>query len=306
MRVQINTSLLLIPFMWFGLFAPLSEHNGSVTFSDYNSDFTNAEKLYKDFRSEFLDIKMVNKQEAESIVTAICEADEDDRLTESKNASNRAKSDVASRYATFKTLKDNTEKAIDAALTSVKAAKANSAEYKKNSSKINGYLDKLDDYKADLVIKWGSVDKMTKGIRGGNHPVVAWMMEAGQAAHEDRQERSEFVASEVVVGSAGRIDCISISGHELIVVELKPCNDKAKAKARTQLNGYIRELMNNWTSKYKKALIAKDAKFAAVTTISGRCDCYTLCPIITDEGDFEKSYIKWFTSVFTVSGGTLK
>lgn len=272
----------------------------------YEQDFDKAEDLYKQFRTEFLEIKTVNAQEAEKIVTAICEAEEDDRQTASRDASSRAKSAVGSSYNNIKSIKENTDRAINAALSSVKAAKSNSTEYKKNSRVIDDYLRKLDDYQDDLRTKWGSVEKMTNGIRGGNHPVVAWMMEIGQAAHEDRQERSEFQAKEVDAGSAGRIDCLSVNGTELIVVELKPCNDKAKAKARTQLGRYIAELQKNWSSKYKALLTSKNSKFAGVTKISGRCDCYTICPAITDEGDFEKGYVKWETNVLTVSGGALK
>jgi hypothetical protein len=99
------------------------------------------------------------------------------------------------------------------------------------------------------------------------------MMEIGQAAHEDRQESSQFQAAEFVVGSAGRIDCLTVNGSDLIVVELKPCNAKAIAKGRTQLSGYIRELQRNW-AKYKPLLVSKNSKFSSVTTISGRCDCY--------------------------------
>lgn len=302
----------LLPVFLLAFHSPVKEVSTTFVnsylpfYSDYNTDFTKAENLYKQFRNEFLDIKMVNKDEAEKIVMAICEAEEDERQTASKDASNRAKSDISSGYTSIKSLKDNTLTAINDALSSAKAAKSNSAEYSKNKRKIDDYLTKLEDYKEDLTTKWGSVEKMTAGIRGGNHPVVGWMMEAGQAAHEDRQQRSEFLASEVDAGSAGRIDCLSINGTEIIVVELKPCNEKAFAKAKTQLAKYIKELMNNWTSKYKKILTAKDSKFATVTKISGRCDCYTLCPAITDEGDFEKAYIKWTQSAFPVSGGTLK
>lgn len=306
----------LILLSAFFLFASLSKksldekgHFGSNSlrhFSNYEDDFTKAEDLYNEFRSEFLNIKMVNAQEAEKIVTAICEAEEAERQDASRDASSRAKSVMSARYIDIKSLKDNTDRAIKTALVSVNTAKSNSVEYKKNGRKIDDYLKKLDNYSDDLSVKWGSVEKMTAGIRGNNHPVVAWMMEAGQAAHEDRQERSEFFASEVDAGSAGRIDCITINGNELIVVELKPCNDKAKSKARTQIGRYISELMNNWTSKYKKILIAKDSKFSGVIKISGRCDCYTICPVITDEGDYEKAYVKWEQGTFTVSGGTLK
>lgn len=259
----------------------------------YEEDFTKAENKYKQFRSEFLEIKMVNAEEAQKIVTAICAKDEDTREAESKAACTRAKSEVDRVFTPFERLKDETETALNTALASVNSAKSNSTEYKKNSSKINDMLRKLDDYSDDLKTKWTSIVKMTQKIRGGNHPVVAWMMEAGQAAHEVRQTSSDFLANEVVAGSAGRIDCLAVDGDELIIVELKPCNDDAKPKAASQLGRYSRELSSNWKSKYKASLSGKNAAFAGITKISTRCDCYTICPVITPEGDFEKSYIKW-------------
>ena len=274
---------------------------------NYEDDFKNVETYNNQFRSGFLDIKMVNKEEAQKIVTAICEADEDERADASRDASSRAQAAVLAQYNNLKKLKDDTEKAINTASSSLKAAKANGAEYKKNGDKIDKYLSKLNDLSEKLQTNWLSVDKMTIAIRANNHPVVSWMKEAGQAAHDDRQKSQRFLAKEVSVGSAGRIDCLAVNGNELVVVELKPCNDRAKSKARKKLGDYINELMNNWTRKYKAELVKKNAAFNNVTKISGRCDCYTLCPIITDEGEYEKAYLKWTEGVIpSVPGGNLK
>jgi DNA repair ATPase RecN len=139
-------------------------------YSNYEDDFKKAEDLNSQFRSEFLDIKMVNAKEAAEIVTAICEAEEDDRLAASSAASSRAKSEVNSQYNTLKSLKDNTARSITTANTSVKAAKSNSAEYKRNGHKIDEYLNRLEDFEHDLSVKWTAIEKMTSGIRAGNHP----------------------------------------------------------------------------------------------------------------------------------------
>jgi hypothetical protein len=307
-RTSINLFLLLAMQVCVSMADPATEVlpvSGISSSYSYDDDFKDAEKTYNQFRTEFLDIKMVNAQEASSIVSAICEAEEDDRSTASSAASARAKSSVTAKFKALENIKDDAEKDISKAITSVKSAKANSAEYKKNGSKIDRYLDKLEDFAKDVSTKWGSIEKMTKGIRGGNHPVVGWLMEIGQAAHEDRQESSRFHATEFVVGSAGRIDCLIANGSELLVVELKPCNTKATQKGITQLKKYIKELQARW-STYKSQLVSKNAKFSGVTKISGRCDCYTICPEINDDGEFEKGYIKWTEGTATVTGGALK
>jgi hypothetical protein len=272
----------------------------------YETDFTKAENLHKQFRTDFFELKMVNQEEAKKIVTAICEADEDKRKNESAGASTRAQSAVKSLYLSISTLKNNTEDAINTALESAKKAKVNAGEYAKNKTKIDKYLDKLQEYSDDLTKKWNSITKMTAPIRGNNHPVVAWMIEIGQAAHNDRQKNTEFLAHEVGAGNAGRIDCLTVSGTELIVVELKPCNTRAIEKGKEQLAGYVTELKGNWTSKYRDKLMKVNAAFSAVTTISSRIDCYTICPEITDEGDFEKSYLFWGKGRFTGTTYTLK
>jgi Domain of unknown function DUF83 len=272
----------------------------------YETDFTKAENLYKKFRVDFFEIKMVNQAEAQKIVTAICEAKEDERKNASAGASARAKSAVNPLCSNIGTLKDNTEDAINTALASVTKAKANASEYNKNKDKIDDYLEKLKEYSHDLTKKGISITKMTAAIRGNNHPVIGWMLETGQAAHEDRQENREFLASEVVVGGAGRIDCMAVSGTELIVVELKPCNESAINEGKEQLIRYVTELKSKWISKYKAILMKKNAAFSTVTTISSRIDCYRLCPIITDEDEFEKAYLRWEKGKFTGTVHNLK
>jgi Restriction endonuclease fold toxin 9 len=315
LKVHPILTLSLVIFIFSAQAVPVTgkaERNkaGVLHAGSYDTDFTKAENLYKKFRIDFLEIKMVNQEEAQKIVTAICSADEDKRKDASAGASARAKSAVDAACSSFGTLKNDTKDAINAALESTTKAKANAGEYTKNKTKIDKYLDKLQEYSDDLAKKSKSITKMTAAIRGNNHPVIAWMMETGQAAHEDRQKRSEFFADEVDAGSAGRIDCLAVSGTKLIVVELKPCNPDAIEKGEEQLSRYVKEIRDNWTSKYmnkfKKKYAAFSAVLSAVTTISSRIDCYKICPIITEEGDFEKSYLRWEKGIFTKDNGNLQ
>jgi SMC interacting uncharacterized protein involved in chromosome segregation len=263
---------------------------------DYERDFSDAEKLYQNFRTGFLQLKNINASESEKLVRAICDAEEDERKAASSNALSRMRSAVTSDFNQLQSSMGYADRALKKAMESLKKAKSDNTEYKKNGRKIDELMNKAEDYNKDMDTKWESIKKMTAGIRGGNHPVVAWMLDAGQAAHSDRQHSSQFQATEFTAGAAGRIDCLIADGKKLIVVELKPCNSKALNKGIEQLGRYITELQNHWKT-YKPQLVSKNSKFAAVTEISGRIDCYTLCPAITDDGGYEKAYVKWSQAI---------
>lgn len=272
---------------------------------DYERDFSDAERLYQNFRRDFLQLKNVTASEAEKLVAAICEAEEDERKNVSRDAGSRLRSTVTADFRQLESIKESAERAFKKAIESLKKAKSDNVEYKKNGRKIEDLTGKAEDYSKDMEAQWSSIQKMTAAIRGGNHPVVGWMLEAGQAAHDDRQRSSQFQATEFAVGSAGRIDCLIADGKTLIVVELKPCNSKARNKGKEQLSKYIAELQRNWKT-YKTQLVNKNSKFVNVTEVSGRIDCYTLCPAITGDGNYEKAYLKWTQGVDMISAKYLK
>jgi hypothetical protein len=265
--------------------------------ADYTQDFEKANNAVNDFRKEYFNIKFVDAEEARKIVSAIAEADEDERKEAGQQAGARAKATVDSNRTQLNQLKATAVQAIKTARQSLENLKGNEQEYKAKASE----LDKLE---TDLDAKASSLDKILQGgARGTNHPVIGWMVEAGNAAHADRQR--SLPVREFSVGSAGRIDGLTVDGSVLVVVELKPCNSKAINQGQRQLDKYIRELKSNWKSNYRDELTKQNNAFGSASEIEGRIDCYGLNPIINETGDYEKAYVRWSEGKARVSKSAL-
>ncbi len=115
--------------------------------------------------------------------------------------------------------------------------------------------------KAETSERWEMIERMTQALRGGNHPVVAFMSEQGMRAHIERQERCD--AYELTL-SNGRVDCLMASGENCKVIEREPDNSKAISDGREQADRYVRELTSELTdpnSSTIKKLIDKDSDF---------------------------------------------
>lgn len=112
----------------------------------------------------------------------------------------------------------------------------------------------------------GIVERMSRSLRGSNHPVVAWMLRRGQEEHLARQEKCH--ASEVVLESGKKVDCVMASGSSCLVIELKPDNSRAISRGNSQARGYSDELnreLKNEDSQVIKKLVAKNSDF-------GKCE----------------------------------
>jgi len=56
----------------------------------------------------------------------------------------------------------------------------------------------------DVKSRSESIDRMTRSLRGSNHPLVSWILDQGNRAHADRHSTSD--AKEFSLNS-GRFDC---------------------------------------------------------------------------------------------------
>jgi hypothetical protein len=149
---------------------------------------------------------------------------------------------------------------------------------------------KAREYRGKVTEWWTSIERMTRSLRGANHPVVAFMLKEGQAAHKSRQSSSSYCdVSAFRLGSAGEADCLKASGCK--VIEFKPDNAKSINKGKDQANRYARELERKGDAF--DALVKKDGDFAKCTTFDIRVDCYKLCPDIDDDGEFRAASPRW-------------
>lgn len=137
------------------------------------------------------------------------------------------------------------------------------------------------------------IDRMSRSLRGSNHPVVAFMLDQGQRVHKDRQQ--ECHASEVTLPS-GRADCLMATGETCIVIELKPSSSRAVTRGTSQARAYRDDLNNELKkpgSDIIKDLIRRKSDFAACKGFDFRVDCYTLCPDINENNEFREVRADW-------------
>ncbi len=148
---------------------------------------------------------------------------------------------------------------------------------------------KAREHRGKVTEWWASIDKMTRGLRGANHPVVAFMLREGQAAHKSRQSSSSCCDVSAFRMGSGEADCLKASSCK--VIELKPDNSKAIRKRKGQADRYAAEL--NEKGDAFDALVKKDGDFAKCTRFESRIDCYKLCPDIDQDGEFRATSPRW-------------
>ncbi|MEM9489052.1 MAG: hypothetical protein AAGC55_07905 [Myxococcota bacterium] len=239
--------------------------------------FSDAERAVAKFDDAANDLKSLSIAEAEKIVTAICEAKEDDRKKVARDISNRVKSRVKSEYQGLEKLAEDAEDKLDEVL--------DDGSLKRSHSKAKSLKKKVKK-------RWDTVERMTKSLRGANHPVVSWMLDKGNEAHASRQRGSNCDVVEFSMRS-GRADCLKARGKTCDVIELKPKNSKAIRNGRAQARRYADEL-NKKGSAFDK-LVKKESDFAKCERFEAQVDCYILCPDIDGDGEFRSTSPSWST-----------
>jgi hypothetical protein len=150
---------------------------------------------------------------------------------------------------------------------------------------------KAREYRGKVTEWWTSIEKMTRSLRGANHPVVAFMLREGQAAHKSRQGSSSHSDVSAFRMDSGEADCLKVSGSRCLVIELKPKNTKSIRRGQTQARRYAAELRKR--ERAFEALVKKDSDFAKCTDFEDQVDCYTLCPDIDAGGEFRATRPDW-------------
>jgi hypothetical protein len=264
MRLSWPMTSLILGTLLFG---------ATITFAAGN--WSDAKRAGDSFSTEHQALTKLTPAEAESLVTAVCAADEDERQSVGAAASKRVQTKIDTEYTDLEKLFDATNRKLDDVLADTTLAGDHEAARK---------------LKRDIATRMKSIDKMTRSLRGANHPVVRYMVEQGQNAHKRRQDSSMYcTVSEFTIGN-GRADCIY--APSCTVIELKPDNDKAIGKGRKQVETYTNEL--NGDATLRAELVKRDKRFGECESFEPRVDCYLLCPSI-DPGtaDYQSVAVSW-------------
>lgn len=240
-------------------------------------DWGTAKDKVDRFKSEYDNLRRLTPEETRRIVTAVCEADEDDRRSVANDVHDRVASTISRKYDELAALKDDTFRKLDDVISDERL--------KDKQSDAKGYKDEVNR-------RWGTIDRMTRSIRGKNHPVVRFLIEEGNRVHKDRQGSSSYCDVSEFSMSSGRADCIQASN--CTIIELKPDNSRAVGNGRSQAQRYRDELNSN--ADTRKKLVEKNSNFARCEKFNYRVDCYKLCPDIDQEtNDYRSTSASWRT-----------
>jgi len=244
-------------------------------------DWSAARNAVEAMKQRQMTLRKVTPEETAKIVTAVCEADKDDRKKAGEEAANRVADLVKSQMSDLARMRDDANRGLDDVIAD------ESLKDRHNEAK---------EMKDDVTRRWTSIEKMTKNaMRGANHPLVSFLISQGQAEHTNRQRDCD--AKEIVLESGRRVDCLMASGETCLVIELKPDNSRSVSKGTDQARGYARELndemKNAKDSKVIQRLIGIDSDFGRCRQWEFRIDCYKLCPKIDEEGEFREIRADW-------------
>lgn len=241
-------------------------------------DWRGAKDSADRFKSAYDGLRGLTPEETRRVVTAVCDADEDERASVASDAASRVASTISDKYSSLQNLKDEAFRKLDEVMSD--------DNLKDRQSDARSLKDDVQNW-------WDTIDRMTRSIRGKNHPVIRYLVDEGNRAHRERQDSSSYCTVSEFSMDSGRVDCIYASN--CTVIELKPDNSKAVSKGRDQVQRYANELNNK--SDTRKKLIEKNSDFQKCEKFDFHVDCYKLCPDIdTDTNEMKSTSVSWRTN----------
>jgi hypothetical protein len=223
-------------------------------------DWSQAQRDTDQFLSANANLRQTMYESTKEIVSRIAEAGEYERGQVAADALDRARSLVNSRASDLERFYRSANTSLEAVL---------------GDDKLKDYHSKARDLRDTIGSRWQSLQRMLDGtFRGSNHPIVAFMLRAGQEAHREYQG-GQCSLAEFTLASGLRVDCL-VKAPDCIVIELKPKNSRAVREGLDQVRRYTEEL-NTEGSKSRAALLG-NSEFASCKKFTTRVDCYVLVP----------------------------
>ncbi len=241
------------------------------------SDWSAAKDKAERFKGDYQNLRELTPDETRRIVTAVCEADEEERASVASDSASRVASELDDKYDDLEDLKEEAVKMLEEVIS---------------DDKLKDKQSDARSMKDEIEKRWETIGRMTRSLRGKNHPVVRFLIEEGNEAHKDRQGSSSYCTVSEFSMDSGRADCIYASG--CMVIELKPDNSRAIGKGRDQARRYAATL--NDKADVRKKLIDRSSDFKKCEKFESRVDCYKLCPDIDDEtNEMKSTSVSWRT-----------
>ncbi|HEY4244023.1 MAG TPA: hypothetical protein VGM88_29625 [Kofleriaceae bacterium] len=242
-----------------------------------SGDWGTAKDSADHFKSDYDSLRRLTPEETRRLVTAVCDVDEDERASVASDSADRVASLVGEKYEQLEHERDDTLHKLDDVIS---------------DDALRDQRSDAQSLKGDVQKWWDTIDRMTRSIRGKNHPVVRFLVDEGNRAHRDRQSSSSYCTVSEFSTDSGRADCIYVSS--CTVIELKPDNSRAVAKGVGQARQYANDLNSNPDTK--KKLVERNSDFSKCEKFDFRVDCYKLCPDIDpDTNEMKSTSVSWRT-----------
>lgn len=264
-----NVSILSILVCFIISFIP------STGQSDDWDQYYNAERSAKDLMYSYEDLRKLNINETQRLISAICESDEEERAYVSSDVGQQVLYRVRDEYLKLEQRKNEALNMLNTVIS---------------DPKFQSKRSDAEQLLSNVMSNWQTIDRMTSYVRGSNHPVVSYMLTQGQQV--DAYRKGRCTAAQVDTGN-GFADCVGYDGNACLIVEFKPDNSRAISKGQQQLSAYKRGLESN--PDKRQSLNSRSTYFSACQTFETRVDCYRLCPQVDEYGNFSNSAAEWRT-----------
>jgi hypothetical protein len=231
-----------------------------------------------DYKSKASELKRIAAGEARNIVRDICAASDDDRKSAASSASYSAASNFRYKYDEVEHIQRDAIDQLDRVL---------------NDENLRDYHSEARQLQNEVRSSWEKIAERTSDLRDRRHPVVEFMLDGGDRAKREREDRC--TARHVAVGYA-HADCIKQRFDTCEVISVTSDSSRAISNGRDRAQRIARQLEEESKkpgSDVIKRLIDSNSDFARCKQFEPRVDCYHLCPDIDEDGKFRHESVSW-------------
>jgi len=244
-----------------------------VTGIAWATDWSGAKSKADQFKTKSEELKREAPVETRKIVTAACNATDDQRKSAAERAAYDARSHISDRFRDLENLERDALRDLDWVVDK-------DATHKDEAKKLQ------DEIKS----KFDKVKETTRQLRDNNHPVVQYMSRGAETAKRDREGRCD--AHDISL-DAGHASCLMSRGDTCYVVELAPDNYSAISHARDMAGRYKSQLENELKKSGSSVMQRLGSRFSSCKRFDVRVDCFKQCPEIDDELKFREVSPYW-------------
>ncbi len=246
--------------------------------SAFADKFSDAKDAYERFISGYERIRSIDRQEMKDLVSAMCDANDEDRISVGRRAAERVESDVNSNYNELRRARENAQNLINAV---------------KSDEQYKDKWDYVRDYENRMNEIWSRMERIREKASAGNNPVFAAMSKFGMHAHTEYQNIHSSEGIKDFEVPSGKIDFIN--WNTCTCIEVKANNSNSISRGRDQLNRYVSDL--NKPEYFNRLLdYSSDAreKFPKCKgNFKKKVVCYIYCPEIDDNGEMRSTSLGW-------------